>query len=168
MEVRRARADEWRELRDTRLAALADAPEAFGSTLEREEALPEERWRDWVPAGARGEEQVVVAAVEGGRWVGMAGGYGSEEEPGVSVVIAMWVHPSYRRHGVGRELLEAVEVWARERGARTLRLGLADGNPEAAGLYAAAGFRPVARMPLRPGSAIMRTEMERPVEPSDA
>jgi hypothetical protein len=43
--VERVRAAEWRELRELRLRALADAPEAFASTLAREAAFPDDVWR---------------------------------------------------------------------------------------------------------------------------
>ena len=45
MEVRRAQEADWRELRELRLRALAEAPDAFASTLEREAAFPDDVWR---------------------------------------------------------------------------------------------------------------------------
>jgi hypothetical protein len=51
VEVRRIEAAEWRELRELRLRALADAPDAFASTLEREAAFPEDVWRERAEGG---------------------------------------------------------------------------------------------------------------------
>ena len=54
----------------------------------------------------------------------------------------MWVEPSARRRGIGRELLDAVASWAREAGAQRLRLALAqdEASRPAAALYRTLGF----------------------------
>jgi ribosomal protein S18 acetylase RimI-like enzyme len=53
------------------------------------------------------------------------------------VVAARWQH-----RGVGRALLEAVEVWGRQRGATDLLLTVWTGNRSAEEFYGELGFRP--------------------------
>ena len=48
MEARQAQGADWEALRQLRLRALADAPDAFASTLEAEVAFPAEVWRQRV------------------------------------------------------------------------------------------------------------------------
>jgi len=60
--VRRVRAGEWRALRALRLRALAEAPNAFGSTLARESAFPDDTWRERAAAAAL--RQSIAADVE--------------------------------------------------------------------------------------------------------
>lgn len=44
-DVRRVRPEEWQALRDVRLRALTDAPEAFAARLEESRRHPEARMR---------------------------------------------------------------------------------------------------------------------------
>ena len=52
IEVRRVGADGWQVMRDVRLAALLDAPEAFGSSYQREAGFGREDWRGRMSRGA--------------------------------------------------------------------------------------------------------------------
>lgn len=52
--VRRVRAEESEALRDLRLRALADAPEAFSTTLAQAGRRSEAEWQAAVERGARG------------------------------------------------------------------------------------------------------------------
>ena len=45
VEIRTLTTDEWALLRDVRFASLRDAPEAFTSTVEREQDYPPDVWQ---------------------------------------------------------------------------------------------------------------------------
>ena len=54
----------------------------------------------------------------------------------------MWVDPSARDTGAGRELVDAVAGWAAERGATALDLWVMRTNGSAQGFYERLGFTP--------------------------
>jgi GNAT superfamily N-acetyltransferase len=145
--------DDWPRLREIRLRALADSPDAFGSTLERERGFGDDRWREWI-RGWQGATNQLVAAADGERWIGIAVGSVPEGDE-VAHLYAMWVEPAARGRGTGRALVEAVVAWALGRGARAVELGVTEGNAAAEALYRGCGFEDTGvTEPLRDGSAL--------------
>ncbi|WP_042399246.1 GNAT family N-acetyltransferase [Streptacidiphilus carbonis] len=137
LELRILASDDWPLWRELRLAALAEAPSAFGSTLAEWTGAGdrEERWRGRLEIpGARD-----VVVVLDGHPVGMASGVPAEEGAGVEL-ISIWVSPAARGQGVGDLLIRAVEGWAVERQAKTLRLSVMPDNRQAIALYERHGF----------------------------
>jgi ribosomal protein S18 acetylase RimI-like enzyme len=131
IEVRRLRADEVALLRDVRLRALRQAPEAFATTLAEARGWPPERWAEIA-------RQFNVVAVDGDRGVGMVSAWPLEN--GNVWLARLWVDPEVRGCGVGLRLIEAVMEWARERGAAAVELSVTTNNRAAAAFYARAGF----------------------------
>jgi GNAT superfamily N-acetyltransferase len=64
-------------------------------------------------------------------------------EPGVVEIKRMYVEPSFRRLGLARVLLDALERSAARAGHRAVVLNSGDRQPEALALYDRAGYRPV-------------------------
>jgi GNAT superfamily N-acetyltransferase len=152
MEVVRAAPVDWQRVRDMRLRALLDAPDAFGSTHAAEAESDEKEWRTWTTGWSGAADQALFAAEDEG-WVGIALGVRWEEEPEVVHLYATWVDPSSRRRGVGRALVEAVGVWARDLGIGRIVLRVTEGNAAAVALYEGCGFVDTEeREPLRDGS----------------
>jgi predicted GNAT family acetyltransferase len=139
---RRLTPDDWAVLRDVRLRALADSPDAFGSTLEREQGLDEHEWR------RRTVRPVLVVEV-GGQPVAMAGTFPNED---VLQVWGMWTDPAHRGRGYARALLDALVGPAIAEGnAVALHVNIA--NPGARAFYESYGFVGTGELePLRPGS----------------
>jgi putative acetyltransferase len=52
----------------------------------------------------------------------------------------MFVHSTWRKRGVARQLLAALETEARKLGYTALRLETGIGQPEAIGLYRSSGY----------------------------
>ena len=90
MSVRRATVGDEGVLRALRVAALGDSPQAFGSTLEREEARTLNDWRRWLSPGV-----TFLAMDDNDVAVGLVAGLVSQE-PGVADLVSMWVHPDKR------------------------------------------------------------------------
>ncbi len=151
--IRRLVAAEWAGFREIRLAALRDAPEAFGSTAADAEKLDEAEWR------RRLEQRAVFLAKVRDERLGLAAGIGGDQ-PGEAELISMWVAPAWRGHGVGDRLVEAVLTWAAGGGFIGLGLWVAKGNARAERLYARHGFAPTGRMQPMGGERVDLLEFE--------
>ena len=153
LSVRRFRAEEWVAYRDLRLRALTDAPDAFGSTFERESSWPEQHWADRLSTASDSRLQLLLVAEIGGEPVGLVLGFIDPAEPETAHVYQMWVAPHARERGCGTVLLRTVLAWVRGTNARVLTLGVTCGNSSGRRLYERAGFTPLGDpKPLRPGS----------------
>jgi GNAT superfamily N-acetyltransferase len=127
-------------LRQLRLRALADAPHAFGSSLEEELAYPDSQWLELARGSDSADELVVHVAISREDWVGMAAGRWYDRDAGIAVLWGMWVDPAARGLGLGARLVSAVHEWAAGQGARTLRLGAVSGTGDPTGFYERLGF----------------------------
>jgi ribosomal protein S18 acetylase RimI-like enzyme len=138
--VREVTVDGWSEWRALRLAALGDAPYAFGATLADWRDADEARWRQRLDSVA-----LNLIADLAGQPVGMV----SATAPSVRgdradrevELISMWVGPAGRGHGVGDALIQAVVHWARGQAAARVILAVREGNWQAVSLYERNGFR---------------------------
>ena len=129
-------------MRDVRLAALADAPEAFGSTLASEAGQPEARWRARI--GAR----PWFLGCHGGQPAGLISVFPQSPGPGQEPawhLVSMWVSPQVRGAGLADLLVGAVTEHARQAGAARLTLWVAVGNDRARAFYRRMGFAPTGR-----------------------
>ncbi len=136
-----------------RLAALKDAPYAFGSTWEHEKGRSEREWRNAVASRVR----FVATANE--KVVGMAG-IGPSTVSRAADITSVWVDPKVRGKGVGDSLLLAALAWAREGGYNQLLLWVAEGNVHAERLYERHGFsRTGDTQQVRPGEDRLEFEM---------
>jgi ribosomal protein S18 acetylase RimI-like enzyme len=155
--VREITADDWELMRDVRLAALAEAPSAFGSTYAREAGFTEERWR-----GRISERSVTFFAHEETADATPAGLVGVYVEDGAAELVSMWVRPAARGLGVGEALVEAAAAWAKTRDFGPLSLWVTESNAPAVRLYERLGFTPTGeRQPLPSDPALAEIRMSR-------
>src|SRR5579863_1722285 len=128
MVIRRVGGVDVALLRAVRLRALADAPHAFSSSYEVEEAYDQSTWEQLAGELELGATFLALETDDAGEASGMAGGYFRGDQRRVATVWGMWVAPEARDQGAGLALVEAVADWARGAGARTLRLSIAEGS----------------------------------------
>lgn len=155
LELRRIGGDDAALLRDTRLRALADAPDAFGTLLAEAEARDDAFWQ----RQAAGEWPTLVA-VEDGTGLAM-GGAGGPAGPPTLWVWGMWTDPAARGRGLGGQVLDALVVFARGLASYDeVRLHVTEGNADARRLYTSRGFEPTGTWePLRDGSPLRIEEL---------
>jgi len=142
--VRLLAAADWAELRLARLAALAEAPYAFSSTLAREQEFSEGLWRDRAGSGR------TFGAWAGEAIVGLA--TGMPAAGGLDWhLVGMWVSPAWRGTGVADRLVGSVCELAQQHGARLVTLWVTEVNDRAKAFYRRMGFLPTGgRQLVRP------------------
>jgi RimJ/RimL family protein N-acetyltransferase len=142
-EVRRIRADEWREYRQLRLDALKDSPLAFVEQYEESQARPDRFWQDRIEGSAAGGASSTFVAVHAGSFIGKATCFVEAEvtEYVSAHIVGVYVTPRFRGGGVAEALMTAVIRWAHEEAhANRIRLFVMETNDRAAALYRRIGF----------------------------
>lgn len=134
--IRQAQPGDAAVVRAVRLAALADAPAAFGSNLAREQAYATSDWRAFLDR----HSAVFLAEDTDGSAKGMVGAHPDDHDPGRAWLVAMWVHPEYRGSGVADALVRAVIDRAAQSGLQVSLRCMAD-NERALRFYRRLGFQ---------------------------
>jgi len=127
--------DEWYRLRDVRLTALRESPEAFLSSYEIELTYREDEWR---AEFSRGEWAIVIRQ---GQAVGLLGATREADTFSTERYLEyMWVAPEFRRSGVASNLIRTVFGRLFSSGIIPVSLWIIDGNEPARRLYERFGF----------------------------
>jgi GNAT superfamily N-acetyltransferase len=156
--VREISPDDWELLRKVRLAALLDAPYAFGSSYAREAPFTREQWLARINARSVTFFAHLPQAPEP---AGLAGVY---VEDGIPDLVSMWVRPSARGNGVGEALVTAAADWVRSRGHDAVLLWVTESNTPARLLYQRCGFAPTGdKQPLPSNPELTEIRMRRPL-----
>lgn len=135
VELRRLSPEDAALFREIRLEGLLRDPDAFGSTLELENARPLSFFAD------RLERSAVFGAFRGSELLGVAG---FAVQPGPKhahkgLLWGMYVRPDARQTGIGRKLVEAVIEHARKT-VELLQLSVVSENEAARRLYTSLDF----------------------------
>lgn len=156
--VRRLRSDEAELLRDVRLAALADSPDAFGETLDDARSAD---WRARAVDGAALADRAVFVALSGAIPAGMVFvKCGSPPDP--AFLGGMWVQPEFRRRHVGASLVQHALDFLRSAGQTELSLWVTRGHDGVLKFYQGLGFQITGdTSTLRPGSDVVIDELRR-------
>jgi GNAT superfamily N-acetyltransferase len=162
--IRRFTPGEWPAYRALRLRSLADAPNAFGSSLALEESWAQELWMArLMAADVSGRDCPLVAESGGpdGPMLGLLWAKCDTADAGIVNLFQMWVAPEARGRGAASALVDEAVTWARSIGARLVRLGVVVDNQDAIRLYLRKGFRNAGEPePIRPGSALLEQAMQ--------
>jgi GNAT superfamily N-acetyltransferase len=151
--VRVATIDDWRTVRQLRLYALREAPEAFWSTYEQWAGASDQRWRERVSSG------IWLIAQVGDEPVGLASLM--DEDGDMLQLVAMWVAPHARGRGVGGALVEHAVSFAGGTAAKTIELWVNEDNLAARRLYVRTGFTLAGDRQIMPGGDRFEVRMTR-------
>jgi ribosomal protein S18 acetylase RimI-like enzyme len=135
MEIRTTSADDWEILKEIRLAALRDAPTAFGVSHATAAGYSDAQWRE----RAAGPHPLFLLAFRDGMAAGMIGG-GVSAATGEYNLIAMWVRPQHRGTDTATRLVQAIKARAAAQGHERIVLDVAPGNARASAFYRKQGF----------------------------
>lgn len=154
--VRRLQAEDWLVYKQLRLRGLAEAPDAFGSTVALEQLRTDEAWQHRASTGAVSPSDLPLLALAGHVPAGLAWAKVDQSDASLVNLFQMWVAPEHRSIGLGKQLLQSAISWARARNAEAVCLSVTLRDGPAMHLYRTVGFVPSGETePLRPGSPVL-------------
>lgn len=136
MRIEFLQAADWQRVKQLRIAALKDTPDAFASTLEHALNLDDTQWINAF------EELATFIIVSDKKDLGMVRCAPDKSDSSCAFLISMWVAPEIRRTGAATKLVQAVIQWAKANGYSRLLLDVANDNFAAIALYSKLKFGP--------------------------
>jgi len=137
--VRMLQIHEWRMLRDLRMGALRDSPDAFEQRLDDISRLSGTDWSRLASEYTQEYSCLLVAEV-GERPVGMIYVKADHFWHDAGYIGSMWVAPNARRMGIGSKLLDEGLSLIRRWGLEHARLSVTQQQTQAIALYKREGF----------------------------
>lgn len=140
--IRPVEAVDWETVRDISRRMLIDSPEAFGETLDAVQSRTASEWKAFAEACESGREMAAFLSKDE---TGAFGFVRADTKfpglpPSTVLVRLLWVAPHQRQNGSGRELMDAVENWAENRGASQIVLGVMESNLHVQKFYEHLGY----------------------------
>lgn len=139
LEIKPILPEDWPVLKDVRLRALADAPEAFGTTLAQAQAYSDFEWQARARRFSEPPAATGCIAYLDGVPSGMACAYGSEG-PQAAGMTSFWVAPEAQGQGIADALVTLIAKWATAQGFAVLEAGVVEDNHWAVAFYKRVGF----------------------------
>ncbi|WP_431043562.1 GNAT family N-acetyltransferase [Streptomyces sp. P1-3] len=157
-QVRTIKADEWQQVKELRLTALADpiAPVAFHETWHNASNYADDVWRVRTERSAAGTDMTTyIGETAEGTWAGMVvvlvepSGQGEPKGEDASLdldtahLVAVYMRPEHRGTGLARQLFDAAIRWSWELESpriERVRLWVHEDNVRAEGFYRKLGF----------------------------
>ena len=133
---------EWRLLKELRLRALREEPQAFCSAFSREAAWSDEKWRQRLQDVKDRRGWIFFAKLDG-KLVGMIGGFRNhtDKQKCRAEIWGMYVDKLARRKGVGEALVKRLLVeLSKEENVNTVLLEVNANQQPAIQLYKKLGF----------------------------
>jgi ribosomal protein S18 acetylase RimI-like enzyme len=110
------------------------------------------------------DRSVGYLAMDAGTACGIVAAFLEERDPQKVHIISMWVAPIYRRLGIGRLLIDAINAWACTKGANSLQLMVTSINHAAIEFYKRNGFSMTGNTKPYPNDpALIEYEMSRSI-----
>lgn len=104
--------NDWQELRAIRLKALQSDPAVFGSNYQKEAAMTEADWKDWL----RTDDGAIFMLYDHTRPIGMTGIAVDRDDPTKKKAIlwGSWLESLARGKGLSEMMYRERIVWAKE------------------------------------------------------
>jgi ribosomal protein S18 acetylase RimI-like enzyme len=132
--------EEWQDYRQLRLEALVADPQAFGARHADMLEQPPSFWQDRLANAQERKKNWLLFARLDNQLVGMVGAFATGI-PGVVEIVAVYVSPEHRGHGIGSQLMSAILAEVEREGAfQKVVLGVNQSQAAAIALYHRFGF----------------------------